>query len=209
MTDEISRRSVLGAASAVFGTGSVSNLWAQDPDTSRRGITGWVTQGSPSDVSGQKGVVETFRYSGSSLCNDGSVYRCRTCAGAEFYLLVPTNGPQPTAEITYRFVPTGETNVCRNFQVTLFDADPCETATSATADATAAEAPPPTETTTTATETTEETTTEETPTDTTTEEPTTDTATDTTTEEPSTEDAPADDASTEETATEGSARSEE
>jgi Zn finger protein HypA/HybF involved in hydrogenase expression len=169
--ENVSRRRVLESSVAVLGSISVtdSHRLLQSFDST---IEGWVTKGDQTAIAGEKAVIESFRHIGSSLCNDGKVYECRTCAGVEFYLLVPSDSSQPTVDATYRFSPTGRENGCENFQVELSGASSCESAESTTTTEDPAEA------------TTTETTTETTTTETTTEE-SSDTTTETTTEKSS------------------------
>ncbi|MFC4448159.1 hypothetical protein [Halorussus aquaticus] len=211
MTEDVSRRRVLEASSTLVGGLFVTNWFSTETDSS---ITGWVTKGNEAEIDGAEGTVETFRHYGSSLCNDGDAFTCRTCDDAVFYLLVPSGSGRPTVGDTYRFRKTGERSLCGNFQVSLRETDSCgnstptttetettetdtttetETTTETTTDTTTTETETTTDTTTetttdtTTTETTTDTTTTETTTDTTTTETTTDTTTETTTDTTTTE----------------------
>ncbi|NEU56287.1 hypothetical protein [Halorussus sp. MSC15.2] len=181
MTEDVSRRRVLEASSTLVGGLFVTDWFSTGTDSS---ITGWVTKGNEDEIDGADGTVETFRHYGSSLCNDGDAFTCRTCDDAVFYLLVPSRSGRPTVGDTYRFRSTGERSLCGNFQVSLRETDSCEDSTPTT---TETETTTETDTTTTETETTTETTTDTTTTETTTETTTTETTTETTTTETTTE----------------------
>lgn len=193
--ENVSRRRVLESSGAVLGgvfTTDSQDLLGQNLDSA---IEGWITKGNRTAIAERRATVESFRHTGSSLCNDGDVYACRTCTDVEFYLLVPSGRSQPSVGETYRFDPTGRNNRCGNFQVELSEADSCgssaETSTTTdtttkvgesadtttTAESSADTTTEPTSTTEASADTTEE------PTDTTTATPTTtETPTDTTTE---------------------------
>lgn len=164
MLENVSRRRVLESSGAVLGGVLATDsrwLLAQNFEAVTEG---WITKGDQTEIGDERATIQSFQHTGSSLCNDGDVYKCQTCTDVEFYLLVPSNSPQPTVDETYRFSPTEENNRCGNFQVELFEANPCGIA---------AETISTMETSTNTTTTTEE------PTDTTT---TTETSTDTTTD---------------------------
>jgi hypothetical protein len=192
MADEISRRRVLATGGSLLGgVFATDGTPLEATDTSTE-IIGWVTKGPKERIVGEDATVESFRHLGTSLCNDGETFECRTCDGVTFFLLVVANSSSPNVGETYRFRPTGADNFCGNFEVELLRRESC-TDSSPTPTETATEEPTTTETTTTTEEPTtteEQTTTETTTTETTTttEEPTTTetTTTETATEEPTT-----------------------
>ena len=174
MTNEVSRRKILNTGGALLG--GIFSMGSGRSASTDTGITGWITKGSKADIAGVDGTVQSFRHVGSSLCNDGNIFACRTCTGVEFFLLVPARSRSPTVGETYQFRPTGAENFCGNFRVRLLEAGSCGHSTPTTGEHQTGTA---TETTTeTATKTTE-TTTETTSTQTT-PEPTTETTTATT-----------------------------
>ena len=182
--EDVSRRRVLGLSAALLGgksTPAVGQFLGRQSDPVAEG---WVTKGDRATIAERRATIDSFRYNGASLCNDGDVFECRTCSGVAFFLLVPSGSTEPTVGETYRFSPTGKDNTCGNFQVELFEANSCGDSTEL-----AAGNADETETTTTQTETsTTETTTTETTTDTTTTTETTTTeTTDTTTTETTTD----------------------
>lgn len=183
--ENVSRRRVLKLSAGVLGGGSASRSRQFLGQRSDPTVEGWITKGDEATIAETRATIESFRHSGSSLCNDGDVFKCRTCSGVEFFLLVPSESSQLTVGETYRFSPTGKENTCGNFQVGLFEANPC----GRSAEPTVRSDAPATETTTTetTTETPTETTTETTTTETTTTETTTDTTTTSTTETTTTE----------------------
>lgn len=197
VTGQITRRDVLERTGALLGgvSGAGGQLIAGASADSE--IGGWVTKGSRAEIGGQSVEIEGIEDPGTTMCNTGELYRCRTCTGVECYLLVGFGTPQPSVGSTYRFVPTDEGNWCGNFQVELQLGVPCEDSSFPTTDegtesASEASAPTTTETTEAPTETTTETTTESTETTTGTTEAPTETTTEpaeTTTEttEPTTE----------------------
>lgn len=203
--ENVSRRRVLESSGAVLGgvfTTDSRDLFGQNLDSA---IEGWITKGNRTAIAERRATVESFRHTGSSLCNDGDVYACRTCTDVEFYLLVPSGRSQPSVGETYRFDLTGRNNRCGNFQVKLSEADSCGSSaeTPTTTDTTtrveeSADTPTPAEAS--ADTTTEPTSTTEASADTT-EEPT-DTTTATSAETPTTTEAPTDTPTTTETATE-------
>lgn len=160
MRENVSRRRVLTLSGAFLSGVSMTDahqLFTQPSDST---IEGWITKGEKMAIAETRATIERFQYLGSSLCNDGDVFECRTCPGVEFYLLVPSDSPQPTVSETYRFSTTGEDNECGNFRVQLLEANSCENSTETTT-TTSTE----TTTTRTTTTTTDTPTTTETPTD--------------------------------------------
>lgn len=164
MAEHVSRRRVLALSGAAFGLSPTDSQTTTSTDEPV--VDGWVTKGRKSRIAAHKAVVEDIEDPGSTLCNGGELYRCRTCSGDAFYLLVGFGTPQPSVGDVYRFDPTGNDNWCGNFEVRLSETGPCESAVGATAEGTAGSKSAGAETETTTTETTETTTTETTTTET-------------------------------------------
>jgi hypothetical protein len=172
--ENVSRRRVLKCSGALLGgifTTDSHWLLAQNADSVTEG---WITKGDQTEIADKRATIQSFQHTGSSLCNDGEVYKCQTCTDIEFYLLVPSDSLQPTVDETYRFSLTEKNNRCGNFQVELFEANPCAIAAETTLTMETSTGAPttteePTDTTTT---TTTETSTNTTTTTDTTEEPT-------------------------------------
>jgi hypothetical protein len=186
--EDVSRRRVLGLSAALLGGKSTPAVGQFLGRQSEPVAEGWVTKGDRDTIADRRATIDSFRYKGSSLCNDGDVFQCRTCHGVEFFLLVPSGSPEPTVGEAHRVSPTGKDNACGNFQVELFEADSCGDSTGSS--------PKTTENTSETETTTTETTTTDTTTETTTD--TTDTtATETTTDTTTTTDTPTTDTPTE------------
>ena len=136
MRGDVSRRRVLEAGGVLFSGGFLTKSGSVDANRQSSVIEGWVTKGSRTDIAGEDGTVESFRYFGSSLCNDGDVFACQTCTGAEFYLLVSLDSTSPTVGETYRFRQTGKNNICGNFPVRLLKPGSCGELARSTTDGT-------------------------------------------------------------------------
>ncbi len=181
--DRHSRRRVLKRVGALVGSIPLTKPGKLLGQTEPR-IYGWITKGNKTDITDQEATIEKRLYRGMTQCNDGDVFKCRTCTDVTYFLLVPADSTHPTVGETYRFSLTGDTTRCGNFRVRLSNATTCNP----TRESTMTDSPTSTEPTTTTTETT---TTDATTTDTTTRETTTTepTATDTPTRETTTTDA--------------------
>lgn len=150
--ENVSRRRVLKLSGAL--SGGIFMMTSRHPLSigSNPTIEGWITKGEQTAIADERATIEEKQSPGMSLCNDGDTFKCRTCRGVEFYLLVPSDSPEPTVEETYRFNLTSKENLCGNFQVQLDQASPCGNST--TTDTTTTETTTDTTTTTTTTEVT-------------------------------------------------------
>ncbi|WP_135807053.1 hypothetical protein [Halorussus marinus] len=119
MTDDISRRRVLELGGAVLGGGFATGTTGADQAQFEAEIQGWVIRGDRTEITGRVSVVEAFQHRGMNLCNDGKVYRCRTCERVAFYLLVANGASEPTPGDRYRVESTGEESRCGNVRVRL------------------------------------------------------------------------------------------
>lgn len=126
MTEDISRRRLLELGGAILGGSAAAGAAGADRAQSDTVIRGWVMEDERRKIADRVGVVEEFQHRGLNLCNDGKVYRCRTCEGFEFHLLVTRGASVPTAGDTYRFESTDRESGCGNFQVRLREATGCE-----------------------------------------------------------------------------------
>jgi hypothetical protein len=117
---------VLELSGAVLGGSVAASATAAEQERSDTEIRGWVLEDKQSEVADRVGVVEEFQHRGMNLCNDGKVYRCRTCEDFEFHLLVTRGALVPKAGDVYRFESTGRESGCGNFQVRLLESPACE-----------------------------------------------------------------------------------